>query len=206
MKIRVFDPTGIKAEDYRHRYPELERTPEFSDLVAKALIFVWYYANPTSPLVLGIPDDYERAKEALRVSTYNPSKTEKENILRLQFNSSMAVAIKKMSDYDPGARFKGYKMIKTIFDNYEDLISKGPSVFSTTETKGNGDKAVTSIFTDYPRYVTTSAKIAEEIPLLLVRLEEGFGIIDISGDQKDENEDGASSIRDWHMSKEDNNN
>ncbi len=203
MKIRVFDPTGIKAEDYRHRYPELDRTPEFSDLLAKALIFVWWYANPTSPLVIGIPDEYERVKEALKVSTYNPSKTERENILRLQFNSTMAVAIKKMSDYDPGARFKGYKMIKTIFDHYEELISQGPAAFSTSETKGEGEKAQTTTYTDYPRYVTTSAKIAEEIPSLLAKLEEGFGVIDISGQQKDD--ESSSSIRDWHMSKEDNN-
>lgn len=200
MKIRIFDPTGIKAEDYRHKYPELDRTPEFSDLLAKALIFVWWYANPTSPLVLGIPDDYERVKEALRVSTYTPSKTEKEGILRLQFSSSMAVAIKRMSEYEPGARFKGYKMIRTIFDHYESLIDQGPAAFTTTE--GSGEKAVT--YTDYPRYVTTSAKIAEEIPSLLARLEEGFGIVDISGEQKDD-DGGSSAIRDWHMGKEDNN-
>jgi hypothetical protein len=200
MKISLFDPRGIKAENYRSRYPELDRVPEFSDLLSKALIFVWWYANPTSPLVIGIPDDYERVQEALRMSTYTPSKTEKENILKLQFNSSMAVAIKKMSEFDPGARYKGYKMIKTIFDHYEKLIEQGPDAFIATE--GSGNKAVTYI--DYPRYVTTSAKIAEEIPSLLAKLEEGFGIVDISGKQKDGDE-GASSIRDWHMSKEDNN-
>lgn len=196
MKIRLFDPAGIKPEDYKHRYPELERTPEFSELHTRALLFVWWYSNPTSEFVLDTHDDYERAEKALAKSQFNPGKTEREDILRCQFTSELAAAIKKMASYDPGARFKSYLMIKKIFDNYQTIIDQGPEAFTTTE--GSGDSAVT--YTDHKRYVDVSAKIAEEIPNLLHKLEEGFGIVNMSGDDKDENE-GASSIRDWHMSR-----
>jgi hypothetical protein len=196
-KIRLFDPTGLKPDDYRHRYPELEREPVFAELSASALIFVWWYINQSSPLVMEIPDDYERVAEALKRSKYNPSKAERENILRLQFDTGMAEAIKKMSEYLPSMRYQSYKMIANIFNHYQDVIKQGPTAFVTTE--GRGDNKVE--YTDYARYVTTSARIAEEIPNLLVRLEEGFGILNIQGEEIVE-EGGASSLREWQRAKE----
>jgi hypothetical protein len=194
MKIRLFDPTGVKPEDYKHRYPELERTPEFSELHTRALLFVWWFSNPTSEFVLDIHDDYERAEKALAKSQFNPGKTERESILRCQFSSELAAAIKKMQGYDPGARFKSYLMIKKIFDNYQRIVDQGPAAFATTE--GEGENEIT--YTDHKRYVDVTAKIAEEIPNLLLKLEEGFGIIDMAGEEK-EIEEGASSIREWHQ-------
>ena len=198
MKIRLFDPIGIKSEDYRHRYPELERTKEFTNLHTRALMFVWWYANPTSPLVLDIPDNYERVAEALKKSQYTPSKTEKEDILRLEFNSDLAAAVQKMSDYDPGARFRAYKMVLTIFDEYEKLAKMGPKAFITKE-EGEGEAKIEYI--DYPRYVTTSTKITEELSSLLAKIEEGFGIADASGKNVEE-EGGPITMRDWHMNKD----
>jgi len=168
------------------------------------LIFVWWYANQTSSLVLEIDDDYDRAEEALKRSGYNPGKNEKEAILKLQFNSEMAVAIKKMSEYAPEPRFKAYKMIRTIFDHYENIITQGPDAFKVTEklikTK-DGEEGGEASFIDYHKHVNVSAKIAEEIPELLNKLEEGFGIVDISGGEVKEEND-VSSIRDWHRKRE----
>lgn len=197
--VRLFDPTGIKPDDYRHRYPELERTSEFTNLNVRALLFVWWYANPTSELVKEYPDTYERVQAALERSKYNPSKAERENILRCQFDTEMAAAIKKMSSYDPGARFRGYMMIKSIFDHYETIIREGPNKFITTE--GKGENRVDTV--DYPKYVTTSAKIAEEIPGLLSKLEEGFGVLDSKGDTVDSAEE-SSALHDWHRNKDSN--
>jgi hypothetical protein len=200
MNIRIFDPQNIKAEDYRHRYPELERCPEFDELSAKALIFIWFYANQTSPAVLYIADDYERVAEALRLSGFNPGKSEKERMLNLQFDSKTATAIQKMKSFDPGARFVAYKMIKNIYDHYQKIISLGPDAFVTKETTGKGESAVTTELTDYKRYVDVSAKISDELPKLLTKLEEGFAIVDISGDEVKEDE--ASAMRDWHMKRD----
>jgi len=196
---RLFDPTGIKPDDYRHRYPELERTEEFTNLNVRELLFVWWYANPTSELVIEYQDPYERAQAALERSKYNPSKVERESILRCQFNTEMAAAIKKMSSYDPGARFRGYMMIKSIFDHYEGIIKDGPAKFVTVE--GKGENRIET--TDYPRYVTTSAKIAEEIPGLLSKLEEGFGVLDSKGEAVEGSEE-SSALHDWHRNKNSN--
>jgi hypothetical protein len=197
MKIRLFDPAGIKPEDYKHRYPELERTDEFNTMQARALIFVWWYANPTSDLVLDIPDDYERVAEALRRSQFNPGRAEKENILHLQFNTELAAAIKKMASFDPGSRFKAYMMVRTIFKHYDEIAHKGPEAFKVIEGKGDN---VTE-YIDYARYVTTNTKIAEELPELLHKLEEGFGVTSTGGNLMEE-EDSSSLMRDFHMGRE----
>lgn len=199
MKIRLFDPTGIKVEDYRYKYPELDRTPEFTPIAPRTLIFIWWYANPTSPLVLDIHDPYERVAEALVRASFNPSKIEKDKFLKLQFDSDMAVAIKRMENFDPGARFKSYLMIRDIFKQYQDIINKGPEAFETSE--GSGDD--TRKYTDYKRYVDISAKIAEELPGLLKKLEEGFGIINISGDEF-VSELGSNDMRDYYRKKDEN--
>jgi hypothetical protein len=141
-------------------------------------------------------DDYERAAEALRRSGFNPGKTEKDKILKLQFDSEMATAIKKMSELDPGARFKSYKIIQSIFNHYEKLIEEGTDAFKVIE--GRGDNQIEYI--DHKKYVDTSAKIADVIPGLLARLEEGFGIINISGEEVIE--DQASDLHDWHQNKD----
>lgn len=204
MKIKLFNPEGIKPDNYRHTYPELERESAYAELSARALIFVWWYSNPISELVLDVQDDYDRAAEALKKSGYNPSKIERENILKLQFDSNMAGAIQKMSSYDPGIRFRSYKIVRTVFNEYEKLIKRGPvSVPDSVDEEDNK-----SIDTDYKknpyfvdRYVVTSARIVDALPGLIAKLEEGFGVLDISGTEVAEN-DSASTMRDWHLAKE----
>lgn len=196
MNIRIFDPQGVKPEDYRNRYPELTRTTEFDNIPPKGLIFVWWYSNPTSPLVLYTPDDYERAEEALKKSGFNPGKVERERMLKLQWDSAFAEAIKKMSSFDPDARFKAYMMIKSIFDHFQALIEKGPEAFQTTE--GEGDKIVK--YTDYKRYVDVAAKVADELPGLLTKLEEGFAIVTVAGEDVEAGEN--SDMHEWHRAKE----
>jgi hypothetical protein len=110
------------------------------------------------------------------------------------------LAIKKMASFDPGARHKAYMMIKNIYDHYQKIIDLGPDAFISKETTGKGENAVTVESVDYKRYVDVSAKIADELPHLLTKLEEGFAIVNISGD--DINEDELSALRDWHTKKD----
>lgn len=211
MKVKVFSPIGIKPDDYRHKYPEIERTEEFAELSARALIFVWWYANQTSDLVMTIPDDYERAAEALKSSGFNPSKTERESILKLQFDSNMALAIKKMASFDPGIRFRSHNIVQMVFNEYEKLIKRGPTVVAEETGEVDEDEADKG-FSKYSgknsssnpyfvdRYVVTSARIVDALPGLLAKLEEGFGILDSQGNEVIE-ESGADSFRDWHRKK-----
>jgi hypothetical protein len=202
MSITTFDPRGIKPDDYRHRFPELERTKEFDNLSSRQLIFIWWYANQSSPLVLEEHDNYERVKEAMTRSGFNPGKTEKERILSLQFDSATAVAIQKMASFDPGARFKSYLMVKKIFDEYQRILDRGPEAFQESTTKGEGDKAVTTTEIDYKKYVDISAKITGELSALLAKLEEGFAVVNVSGEEVKEDE--STALRDWQMKKESN--
>ena len=47
-----------------------------------------------------------------------------------------------------------------------------------------------------------SSKIANELPELLVKLEEGFAVINISGEEIKEDE--STALRDWQMKRESN--
>jgi hypothetical protein len=200
MNIKIFSPQGIKPEDYRHRFPELERTKEFDNLPSRQLIFIWWYANQSSPLVLDEHDNYERVKGALARSGFNPGKVERERLLSLQFDSAMASAIKRMSEFDPGARFKSYLMVKKIFDQYQFIVDQGPEAFKESTTKGEGENKIITEEVDYKKYVDISAKIAGELPELLVRLEEGFAVVNVSGEITTEDE--SSALRDWQQQKD----
>ena len=200
MNITIFDPRGIKPDDYRHRFPELERTKEFDNLPSRQLIFIWWYSCQTSPLVLEEHDNYERVKEALNRSGFNPGKVEKERILSLQFDSAMASAIKRMAEFDPGARFKSYLMVKKIFDEYQHILDRGPDAFKETVTKGEGEKAVVTEEIDYKKYVDISAKISGELSGLLVKLEEGFAVVNVSGEEIKEDE--STALRDWAIKRD----
>jgi len=201
MNVRIFDPQGIKPEDYRHRFPELEHTPEFTELSTRALIFAWWYSNQSSPLVIYTDDDYERVKEALKRSGFNPSKNEREKILSLQFDSSLAIAIKKMGSFDPGARLKAFMMVKKIYDQYQLIIDRGPDAFEEITTKGEGENTTTTKEVDYKKYVDISAKIVGELPALLTKLEEGFAIVNVSGEEIKEDE--STALSDWQRQKSD---
>ena len=184
--IRVFDPEACKREEYKLRYKELSRIPEFNDISVYALIFVWWYANPTSPLVMSIRDDHKRAEEALLRSKWVPSRAEKEDILRLNFSEQLSTAIARMENVDPGVRAKSYNMIIKILEEYTTIIQRGADGFVNKTVKGTGENAVTVEEIDYPKFVATSAKIAETLPILLRNSEEGFGVVVKGGDEEDD--------------------
>ena len=169
-KLRVFDPEVCKPEDYKLKYPELKRYKSFENLPGvRALIWVWYYANPTSP-IRDKPKG-EKAKEAFKRSGYNPSF--KHEMIEGKFNDDFALAIEDMSNIDPGSRYRGYKMINKILNEYENIISEGRDAFKVIHKK-EGKEEVSEV--DTQKYVNTSAKIAEVIPSLVKSLEEGFAV------------------------------
>ena len=196
MRIRLFDPTIVPINDYRHRYPELERTREFDNISSHALVFVWWYANATSPLMVTMPDEYERVEEAMKLSGFTVGKGEKEKILNLNFDSDLAMAIEKMSKFDPGVRYSGYKMLKGVFERYESILNQGEEAFKTIEGKGESQIE----YIDYKRYVDTTSKIIEAIPELVHQLEEGFGIVEKNKEDAEE-ESSTNSLRDFHRSR-----
>lgn len=173
MKTRIFDPAGISPEDYRFTYSELQSIPEFQNLSGSALIFVWYYANPTSHLIK--VEKKKRAEEALRLSGYNPDEKLKNNIIDGRFPDLLAKAIDRMSRFRPDERERAYNMIKNIMDQYEVIANKPVDDFKDKDGEISHDK-----------YVRTTSKIAEELPKLISLLEEGFGVKQETGEKEEE--------------------
>lgn len=199
MRYKLFDPRNCKPSEYRKKYPELADVEEFTELSVTALIFVWWYANPTSDLVLGVANKKQRVTEALEKSGYNPGRAEKDRMLDLKFPERIVLAIDKMQKFDPGARFRGYKMINNIMQQYELIISSGPDSFTRMEGKGEEAEEVV----DYQKYVNTSSKIAETVPMLIEKMESGFGVT--LGDAGSEEEVG-DAMHTWHMNRTDDDN
>ena len=184
-KNKIFDPYKIRPEDYRSRYPELKRIKEFEGLTATELIFVWYYANPTSDLI-DIENDMERVAKALKLSNYTPAKRIKEDIFNLRFPEKLAVAIERMSKFEPDARMHARVMVEEILKNYTTLCK----IEEYKDDKGELDRK---------KYVDTTTTIAKELPGLIAKLEEGFGV---SVQSDDEVEQGINFSRDWYQSQE----
>lgn len=181
---RLFDPRGLKPEDYRSNFPELRTMPEFEPLSANALIFVWYYANPTSTLVR-IADDFMRVKEALSKSGYNPTKVVKDSVLKLRFNDEMAMAIDRMRRFSEDSRVEGRMMLDNIMKHYREIAKKDPKDY--LDKDGNEDIV---------KYLSVTSKIIEGLPILITKLEEGFGITIKSEDEEDATS--GISVADWY--------
>lgn len=189
--MRLFDPTGIKSQDYKATYPELEKTAEFEPLTGAELMFVWYYANATSPFIE--MKEEGRVIEALSSSGFKP--IDKEKFLDIQFGERLEDAIIKMRSFIPGARYFGWKSIKNTYQNYLEILDKKAEEF--VKTTGSGENVVTEI--DYGTYANISTKLSAALPGLVAQLEEGFGVTLTASEEEEE---GRAELRDWAQNRE----
>ena len=186
--VKIFDPSGIRAAEYRSRYPELKRIKEFEPLGASELIFVWYYANLTSNII-DIKNDMERVTKALELSRFTPTKAERNDIINLDFPEKLALAIDRMRRMEPDARFKARRMIEMIISNYENMCNRDHYKEKDEDGNFTGDVDIT-------KYVNATTKIAQELPNMIAKLEEGFGV---SSRSNDESESSTGYARDWYQ-------
>ena len=140
------------------------------------LITVWWYANPTSELVINMEDDRSRIKEALQRANFKADRALNADLLKLNFDEKWANAIERMSKVEPGIRDKARSMIEKLIENYEDLCE--PDQY----TDKDGVK-------DAKKFVDATSKIAQELPGLISKMEEGFGVSH-RDDEEDENSTG----------------
>ncbi len=171
---KIFDPYKVRPADYRSRYPELKRIKEFEGLTAIQLITIWWYANPTSE-ILSIEDNQSRIIEALKRANYTPDRTLKVELLKLNFDEKWALAIDRMAVMEPSIREKARSMIEKLIVNYEDLCD--PEKYSDKDG-----------VQDIKKFVDATTKIAQELPGLIAKMEEGFGV-----SNRDEDEDDNST-------------
>lgn len=153
----------MRPADYRSRYPELKRIKEFEGLAAVQLITIWWYANPTSELVLTMEDNRARIKEALKRANFTPDRTLNADLLKLNFDEKWANAIERMGKVEPGIRDKARSMIEKLITHYEDMCDPAQYV-----DKDNVQ--------DIKKFVDATTKIAQELPGLITKMEEGFGV------------------------------
>lgn len=119
-----------------------------------------------------IEDANLRIKEAIKKASYRPSKAEKDELLKLNFDEKWAAAIERMSVVEPDIRDKARQMINTLISNYEDLCD--PADYKDKDGVIN-----------VKQFVDATTKIAQELPGLISKMEEGFGVTQ-RGEDEDE--------------------
>lgn len=200
MMHRLFDPEGIRPEDYKGSYPELSKIAEFSRLNTRQILFVWWYSNPTSPLVLTVTDNRMRVEQALEKSGYNPGSARK-GYLDLKFPENISFAIERMLKFDVPNRVKAYNMINKIFVQFESIVdNKDQFADEKQEVDEDGTVTITKEF-DAKKYVDTAAKVAESLPKLINMIEEGFGIKETSKDDEEDSQEYSGYLGDYYNEK-----
>jgi hypothetical protein len=194
--ITIFDPRNIrKGYTYVKEYPEMSRIIEFQNIQNLDLIFIWWYSNPTSPLVLNFQIPVIRASKAY-YKTFGRNHTDgkkKLNFCRAVFPEGIKMAIEKMVTFDVDARGRAKIMINKIFTDYEKIINTIElSEFKTAQGE-----------IDYNKYVGVRKMIVAEIYDLIRIKEEGFGIKAKNKKEKDEEEGGQRLISSFLKEKKD---
>lgn len=182
----VFFPS---KRDMRTEYPELVKYVEFKDLSNKELIFVWYFANQTSPY-FGIED--HRHKVALCIKeafgkTLEPHLID--NYMNANYPEKVRVAIQKMNRFNPSVRMKGKMMFEKIMSDWQVILSRNVNKMTTKEKEA---------------HVGLTQKISAGLPNIIEQIEDSFGVkisskkdtvqftemdIILSEDQQDDNFD-----------------
>lgn len=198
-KFSVFAPRSARTlyEDY----PELkEYNDVFKALSTNDLLFVWYYANETSPLY-NILNPYKRADECIKL-TYSKGlkKIEpsfKEALLNAKFPDNMKRAIDVMSKFRVGPRLRAKIVAEKIFENLERILDIDASD-DTNFTNKEGD-------VDWAKkkaYMDTSAKAIDIMPTLIKQIESSFSVTDKKKtDNSDEGDDDQSYMDTFHEQK-----
>ena len=170
MPLTLFDPRVVSPQSYKDKYPELKEIPEYRELNYLQLIFVWWYANPSSPLVTFGVEDGKRVLVALDKSTLREKLNSKEldRYTNLQFPDNIREAIRRTGHLEVRLRATTKETYTEIFENYQKI--KNLNNFKDNEGVVN-----------YTEYMKISTLVANELPKLVKKIEEGMGIIDVDG-------------------------
>jgi len=146
-------------------HPELKEVSEFDNLSNKEMLFVWYFANVTSPYAK-IRSPREKALQSLK-KVWGDSMPQKlkDEMLSGQFSAKMRDAIEKMGSYAPELRARAKSMVEGIFDTYETILSERYQDFEGENATKNRQE-----------YVDISGKIIKAMPDLVKQIETGYGV------------------------------
>ena len=159
----LFEP-GDK--DIRIEYPELAEVEEFADLKTAELLFVWYYANRSSPFYYVKNDRHKISNCIYHSFGKELTKEDKGKYQSRNFPQKIRDAIERMEHYNPSVRLKAKLTIERIFLNLQNM----------TEVSKEMKEDMDSDLALRKQYVELSTKVAQDIPGIVRQLEEGFGI------------------------------
>lgn len=125
----------------------------------------------------------ERIAESIKRAKFIPAKGLREDLAVLNFDEKWAAAIERMSKVEPSIRDKARLMIEKLIDNYEGLCD--PDQYKDKDE-----------VTNVKQFVDATTKIAQELPGLIIKMEEGFGV---SYRSDDEDEQSFGFSREWHQ-------
>lgn len=169
--LLLFGPSSER--DLKKQHPELNRIEEFKSLSTPQLLFVWWYANPTSPL-RDSKSSKEKVLTALKKAWGDKLTDEiRDQYIVFDFPDNVKIAIDKMTFLRPNERAKAKVMVETIFKNFEKLVKISDEDFKLMDKEGN---PMGIDWTGRKQYIDSVEKISSTLPQLLKQLEEGFGI------------------------------
>lgn len=175
-KILLYGPKTGKS--LIRLYPELHEEKVFKDLSLEDLNFAWYVGNPTSPIDQDF-DLYVKYRMAAGVCI-KTSDEKRKNYSSGNIPDSVKAAINKMETYSPDARMMAKKMTQQAFHNFQKLLSVDVEKdFLVTRKIGRGEDAeeITEMdWTGRKSYVDSATKIIAELPELVKKMEEGYGL------------------------------
>lgn len=173
-ETRTFSPKGYSPEEYITKYPELKDYDETNKLKSVELIWCWYYGSNDSPFVkanIGHEDKCEKITilvfDKMNEGRYYDDGSKKK-LLSGNIPAAWVRAIDFFRKVDTDTRAYAKNMIDTIFEQYNDIISKGVDAFKNDIGE-----------VDYAKYVGTMKKIQDELPSLIKQKERGFGVSDV---------------------------
>jgi hypothetical protein len=152
-------------------YPELAENKKFKSLLSDEMLFVWYYANQSSPIDPELPDAI-RSRTAASRCIKDPDK--KERFINMDFPEAVKEAIEEMKKYSPETRAVAKRIIQASFANLQRLAAVNIDDFNYVDA--NGEERVDHAARK--QYSDTVAKISETLPSLISQMEHGFGITD----------------------------
>lgn len=158
MELQLFRPTerNILVE-----YPELKEYPEIAALTRNDYIFVWNWANKTSPHSK-VRDSRERARRCYKLAYGDTHDGRHERFLGGDFPNNILEAIKIMEKFNPTNRAKAKTMAEKIFDTWKKIAER--------------DMSKVTDLNELKQYAEITMKIQEGLPSLVRQLENGFGI------------------------------
>jgi hypothetical protein len=167
----IFGPKGHK--DLRRLHPQLLEEPEFKSLSTTDMLFVWYFANKTSPFA-SESSDRVKARFSYEASYGDREPDRKEKYINGIFPEKVREAIEKMALFKPEERVRALAMMYTMFNNLEKLVDVDVDEnFIVIDDNG---KRVGIDWTARKNYIDSVSKVNEVLPELVRKMEEGFGV------------------------------